>query len=303
MKEKLKKLKELFQKNKKQTIAIGSAALLVVGMCGMRVIVASSDNSGKQTVKAEAVQDGEVPVKDRSKKSKKTASVKIQSDQKKEGSKTVQANSNDKKKPETDKSKTQVKTEEKKTEENKKAVNTDNKTSKDENKAATAKKDNSKEKSQENTQVASAAKNESVTKSEPSNSNTGYTDGNKKETTTEPEQPVKPEQNSQQGSTPAPTPTPTPAPTPAPTPTPTPTPEPPAHVHDFSIPIYGQEPERVMTLVWYCSTCKEDITSDPGRHLDESWDCGGYYNTYEMRETGNMKQVITGYQCSCGAVQ
>lgn len=299
MKEKLKKLKELFQKNKKQTIAIGSAALLVVGMCGMRVIVASSDNSGKQTVKAEAVQDGEVPVKDRSKKSKKTASVKIQSDQKKEGSKTVRANSNDKKKPETDKSKTQVKTEEKKTEENKKAVNTDNKTSKDENKAATAKKDNSKEKSQENTQVASAAKNESVTKSEPSNSNTGYTDGNTKETTTEPEQPVKPEQNSQQGSTPAPT----PAPTPTPTPTPAPTPEPPAHVHDFSIPIYGQEPEMVMREHTFCSTCRKDITGSAGQHMDESWDCGGYYTEWRQDETGNMKQIIIGHQCSCGAVQ
>ena len=99
-----------------------------------------------------------------------------------------------------------------------------------------------------------------------------------------------------------PEPTPQPEPAPQPTPQPEPAPQPPAHVHNFNIPITEQRPEMQQVDVWYCNTCRADISNDPGGHLDETMH-GGYHYVLELRPTGNMISETVGWQCSCGAVQ
>lgn len=90
-------------------------------------------------------------------------------------------------------------------------------------------------------------------------------------------------------------------PEPAPQPIPQPDPEPPAHVCSFDIPIWSEKDETAMVPVWYCNTCGEEV-GDPETHLDETMHAG-YRNTWEERPTGNKIPYISGYQCSCGAVQ
>lgn len=93
----------------------------------------------------------------------------------------------------------------------------------------------------------------------------------------------------------------TPKPEPTPQPEPDPDPEPPAHVCSFDIPIWSEKDETAMVPVWYCNTCGEEV-GDPETHLDETMHAG-YRNTWEERPTGNKIPYISGYQCSCGAVQ
>lgn len=95
-----------------------------------------------------------------------------------------------------------------------------------------------------------------------------------------------------------------------PTPEPTPEPEPPVHVHSFDIPIWSEKPETVMTEIVRCSACHEDITWLDDESLDAhiynhmiNGENGGYYSSWEEQETGNMIPYISGYKCSCGAVQ
>lgn len=109
-------------------------------------------------------------------------------------------------------------------------------------------------------------------------------------------------------------------------------PEQPTHTHNFNIPVYTSksvyvvdtpawtetvnEPIYEMQAVWYCNTCGADITANPGGHLDETMHAG-YRNDWIQVQTGTntyivehpeighyeTEQVLTGYQCSCGAVQ
>lgn len=102
----------------------------------------------------------------------------------------------------------------------------------------------------------------------------------------------------------------------------------PVHTHNYNIPLYTQqwvvdqaawtetvsEPVYEMKIVWYCNTCGEDITSNPEGHIDETMHAG-YRNDWKQVQTGtntytvphpeqgHYESVVTGYQCSCGAVQ
>lgn len=102
----------------------------------------------------------------------------------------------------------------------------------------------------------------------------------------------------------------------------------PVHTHNYNIPLYTQqwvvdqaawtetvsEPVYEMEIVWYCNTCDEDITSNPEGHIDETMHAG-YRNDWKQVQTGtntytvphpeqgHYESVVTGYQCSCGAVQ
>ena len=102
----------------------------------------------------------------------------------------------------------------------------------------------------------------------------------------------------------------------------------PAHTHNYNIPLYAQqwvvdqaawtetvsEPVFEMQIVWYCNTCGEDITSNPEGHIDETMHAG-YRNDWKQVQTGtntytvphpeqgHYESVVTGHQCSCGAVQ
>ena len=112
----------------------------------------------------------------------------------------------------------------------------------------------------------------------------------------------------------------------------TPKPEPPAHTHNYSIPMYTSksiyivdseawtetvnEPIYEMVEHTICSTCKADISGNAGQHLDETMHAG-YFSEWRQEQTGTntytiehpevghyeTEQVLTGYKCSCGAVQ
>lgn len=101
----------------------------------------------------------------------------------------------------------------------------------------------------------------------------------------------------------------------------------PVHTHNYNIPLYAQqwvvdqaawtetvsEPVFEMQIVWYCNTCGEDITSNPEGHIDETMHAG-YRNDWKQVQTGtntytvphpeqgHYESVVTGHQCSCGAV-
>lgn len=111
-----------------------------------------------------------------------------------------------------------------------------------------------------------------------------------------------------------------------------------SHTHSYTIPVYGTEQKWVMDqAVWtetvnepiyenvercICNGCGADITADPGTHMKENmmagnYSCGAWHsewiqvqtgtNTYTIThpEQGHWESysVVTGYQCSCGAVQ
>ena len=102
----------------------------------------------------------------------------------------------------------------------------------------------------------------------------------------------------------------------------------PVHTHNYNIPLYTQqwvvdqaawtetvsEPVFEMQIVWYCNTCGEDITPNPEGHIDETMHAG-YRNDWKQVQTGtntytvphpeqgHYESVVTGHQCSCGAVQ
>ena len=94
-------------------------------------------------------------------------------------------------------------------------------------------------------------------------------------------------------------------------PTAPPVTEEPVHVCSFTEPIWGSEPERVMQEVTRCSGCGRKLTEIAmTENLDDhsynhmiNGENGGSYTRGELVETGNMVPCITGYRCSCGAVQ
>ena len=63
-----------------------------------------------------------------------------------------------------------------------------------------------------------------------------------------------------------------------------------------------------------CSTCQADISGVAGQHLDETMHAG-YYSGWRKEQTGtktytvnhpeqgHYESVVTGHQCSCGAIQ
>lgn len=105
-----------------------------------------------------------------------------------------------------------------------------------------------------------------------------------------------------------------------------------SHTHSYTTPVYGTEQRWVLDqaawtetvsepiyenkLVWYCNTCGADITADPEGHVDATMH-GGYRSDYISVQTGTNTytidhpeqghwesySVVTGYACSCGAVQ
>lgn len=105
-----------------------------------------------------------------------------------------------------------------------------------------------------------------------------------------------------------------------------------SHTHNYATPVYGTEQKWVVDqaawtetvnepiyenkLVWYCNTCGADITADPEGHVDATMH-GGYRSDYIPVQTGTNTytidhpeeghwesySVVTGYQCSCGAVK
>lgn len=108
----------------------------------------------------------------------------------------------------------------------------------------------------------------------------------------------------------------------------------PVHNHNYNIPLYAQqwvvdqaawtetvsEPVFEMVELSVCNGCGLDITGDPWGHIKDqmlsgNMSCGGYHsewiqkqtgtNTYTVNhpEQGHYESVVTGYQCSCGAVQ
>lgn len=138
--------------------------------------------------------------------------------------------------------------------------------------------------------------------------------------------------NSGGGQAPAPQPKPE-APAQPSAPAPKPEPEAPAHVHSYSIPVYGTE-QRWVDTSWdetvsepvygyidkaICNTCGADITGDIGGHGYNhmiNGENGSYKVISEQVQTGTNTytvhhddghyesvQVVTGYQCSCGAAQ
>ena len=102
----------------------------------------------------------------------------------------------------------------------------------------------------------------------------------------------------------------------------------PVHTHNYNIPLYAQqwvvdqaawtetvsEPVYEMVEHTICSTCQADISGFAGQHLDETMH-GGYYSDWRQEQTGtntytvphpeqgHYESVVTGHQCSCGAVQ
>lgn len=114
---------------------------------------------------------------------------------------------------------------------------------------------------------------------------------------------------------PEPEPAPTPEPEPAAEPEPAPEPEPPAHVHSYDIPIYGTETvsEPVYDVVErsICNGCGADITGNPWGHIENqvlagNMSCGGYHSDWQQVQVGTdtyTVSVVTGYKCSCGAIQ
>lgn len=113
-----------------------------------------------------------------------------------------------------------------------------------------------------------------------------------------------------------------------------PEPEQPTHTHNYSIPMYTQqwivdqpawtesvnEPVYEMIEHSICNGCGADITGNPWGHIDAQLDagiytCGGYHSewvqeqvgtnsyTVEHPEQGHYESVVSGYKCSCGAVQ
>ncbi len=105
----------------------------------------------------------------------------------------------------------------------------------------------------------------------------------------------------------------------------------PSHTHDFSIPVYGTETEYVVDLpawteivndpiyemveICVCDSCGTDITASVEQHMLEYGH--GWHSEWKQVQTGTntypvehpevghneTKQTITGYKCSCGAVQ
>lgn len=102
----------------------------------------------------------------------------------------------------------------------------------------------------------------------------------------------------------------------------------PVHTHNYNIPLYTEqwvvdqaawtetvsEPVYEMVEHTICSTCQADISGFAGQHLDETMH-GGYYSDWRQEQTGtntytvphpeqgHYESVVTGHQCSCGAVQ
>ena len=112
----------------------------------------------------------------------------------------------------------------------------------------------------------------------------------------------------------------------------------PVHTHSYSIPVYGTEQKWVVDqAAWtetvnepiyetvercICNGCGTDITTDPGTHMKENmmagnYSCGAWHAEWSQIQTGSNTytithpeqghwesySVVTGYQCSCGAVQ
>lgn len=90
-------------------------------------------------------------------------------------------------------------------------------------------------------------------------------------------------------------------------PTAPPAAEEPVHQHVYNVPIWGEEPETVMVPVMKCNDCGAYLNANNcWDHIENHALNGGkgsWTDTYESQPTGNMTPVITGYQCSCGAVQ
>lgn len=110
----------------------------------------------------------------------------------------------------------------------------------------------------------------------------------------------------------------------------TPKPEPPAHTHNYSIPMYTQqwvvdqpawtetvsEPVYEMVEIAVGNQSGLVITGDPNEYLlnntngdtgwHSEWDqeqVGTNSYTVEHPEQGHYESVVSGYKCSCGAVQ
>lgn len=83
--------------------------------------------------------------------------------------------------------------------------------------------------------------------------------------------------------------------------------EEPVHQHVYDVPIWGKEPETAMVPVMICNDCGAYLNADNcWDHIENHAQNGGkgsWTDTYESQPTGNMIPVITGYKCSCGAVQ
>jgi len=108
----------------------------------------------------------------------------------------------------------------------------------------------------------------------------------------------------------------------------------PAHTHNYNIPLYTQqwvvdqaawtetvnEPVYEMVELSICNGCGMNITGDPWGHIDAQLDagiytCGGFHSEWVQKQTGtnthtvnhpeqgHYESIVTGYQCSCGAVQ
>lgn len=108
----------------------------------------------------------------------------------------------------------------------------------------------------------------------------------------------------------------------------------PVHNHNYNIPLYTEqwvvdqaawtetvsEPVYEMVEHSICNGCGMDITEDPWGHIDAQLDagiytCGGFHSDWRQEQTGtntytvphpeqgHYESVVTGYQCSCGAVQ
>lgn len=265
MKEKLLKVKEQIMQNKKKTAAIGIAVLLLIGAGGYGIVALNMDN--KETAKAEQV-SGRTTAKKTDKKD--VTDKKIITDKKTEDKKS----SNDKK---------EVKNEVEKKEDKKEAA-----------------KGNS-EKPVDKSSTGSSKPAENTSTGSTGNSNAGNNSSQGSGTVTQPS---------------------------------TPKPEPPAHTHNYSIPMYTQqwvvdqpawtetvsEPVYEMIEHSICNGCGADITGNPWGHIDAQLDagiytCGGYHSewvqeqvgtnsyTVEHPEQGHYESVVSGYKCSCGAVQ
>ena len=108
----------------------------------------------------------------------------------------------------------------------------------------------------------------------------------------------------------------------------------PAHTHNYNIPLYTQqwvvdqaawtetvnEPVYEMVELSICNGCGMNITGDPWGHIDAQLDagiytCGGFHSEWVQKQTGtnthtvnhpeqgHYESIVTGYQCSCGAVE
>lgn len=265
MKEKFLKLKEQVLQNKKKAAAIGIAVLLLIGAGGYGIVALNTDN--KETAKAEQV-SGRTTVKKTDKKD--VTDKKIITDKK---------------------------TEDKKSSSDKKEVK--NEVEKKEDKKESAK--GNSEKSVDKSSTGSSKPAENTSTGSTGNSNAGNNSSQGSGTVTQPS---------------------------------TPKPELPSHTHNYSIPMYTQQwvvdqpawTETIETPVYemdercICNGCGADITNDPGTHMEQGMlngkpECGAWHSewvqiqtgtsteTINHPEQGHYESVISGYKCSCGAVQ